>query len=517
MALAKLLSAGLLGIEAYPVHVEVDLSYAVMPKWSTVGLAENAVRESKDRVIAALQNTGYPLPPRRITLNLAPADIKKSGTAFDLPIALGLLAAQGILKAESLKGRYFLGELSLNGQLRPVGGLLSVALMVRKQKSQELIIPQENLLETQELKGVRVLGAQDLPSVVEYLNQNKDLKTPQGLPTQTLNTKASYHPDFSQVRGQAHAKRALEIAASGLHNILMVGPPGTGKSLLASCLPSILPPMNFEEQLGSSRIYSLLGLLPPGLGLLKERPFRSPHHNISDAGLIGGGSHPRPGEVSLAHHGVLFLDELPEFRKNVLEALRQPLESGHVTIARALQSLTYPARFLLAAAMNPCPCGQLGNPKVECRCTPHSIQRYQSKLSGPLLDRMDLQLEVPSLDYEEISQSQLSENSKCIRQRVMRAWEIQQKRFQGTGLQSNAQMRPAEIEKYCTLGQEEKQLIKKAMEQWKLSARAYHRILKVARTIADLKQSEKINKLHLSEALNYRYLDKKNHHQGLIY
>lgn len=516
MALARLLSAGLLGIEAYPVHVEVDLSRCVMPKWSTVGLAENAVRESKDRVIAALQNTGYNLPPKRVTLNLAPADIKKSGTAFDLPIALGLLAANGVLDPLCLKDRYFLGELSLNGELRPIGGLLSIALMARKKGPKEIIVPLDNLIETQELKGVQVLGASDLPSVVEYLKQGRPLTLPEQIKALPKISR-KIHPNFSQVRGQAHAKRALEIAASGLHNILMVGPPGTGKSLLASCLPSILPPMNFEERLGSSRIYSLLGLLPPGQGLLEERPFRSPHHNISDAGLIGGGSHPRPGEVSLAHNGVLFLDELPEFKKNVLEALRQPLEDGQVTIARALQSLTYPARFLLATAMNPCPCGQLGNPKLDCRCSPGHIQRYQAKLSGPLLDRMDLQIEVPSLNYEEISESRPEEESENIKKRVIQAWQIQQRRFAKSPLQSNAQMKPAQIERYCQLEVKEKQIVKKAMDQWKLSARAYHRVLKVARTIADLEASPKIKTPHLSEALSYRYLDKKVQSDGVLY
>ncbi len=507
MPMSTFLSAGLMGIDAYPVHVEVDISLG-MAAWSTVGLAESAVKESKERVISAIHNCGYEFPFRRVTLNLAPADVKKNGTAFDLPVAVGLLAAGGTLTQNICKEYFFLGELSLDGRLRPVRGILSVAILAREMGLKGLVIPQANVWEAQHIREIEILGAQDLPQVVEFLLGTQSLPTIEDLPAPPA-PEVEPLPDFCDVKGQAYAKRALEVAAAGFHNVLLVGPPGTGKSMLASRLPSILPPMTFEESMTTTRVYSLLGLLKVGESLVQHRPFRSPHHTVSDAGLIGGGTNPRPGEVSLAHNGVLFLDELTEFRKNVLESLRQPIETQYVTIARAMHSLTYPARFLLAAAMNPCPCGHFGNPQGNCLCSAVSIQRYQSKISGPLLDRIDLQIDVPPLSYAELSEKTLAEPSTQIRDRVQRAWERQMKRFQGTKLCSNSQMRPREIRQYCELNVESEKLLELAIKKWGLSARAYNRILKVARTIADLEDNEAIATNHLGEAIGYRSLDKK--------
>ncbi len=507
MPIATLLSAGLLGIDAYPIHVEVDISRG-MPGWSTVGLAESAVKESKERVISAIYNSGYEFPFRRITLNLAPADVKKTGTAYDLPIAVGLLAAGELIPHQLFKEYLLLGELSLDGHLRPIRGILSIALLAKQLGMKGVILPLENIWEAKLVEGLEILGAKDLPQVVEFFLGKNLLATNQSSPPPPKKY-AEAPLDFSEVKGQPFAKRALEVAAAGFHNLLMVGPPGTGKSMLASCLPTILPQMTFEESLTTTKIYSLLGLLKAVDGLIVERPFRSPHHTISDAGLIGGGTYPRPGEVSLAHNGILFLDELTEFKKNVLESLRQPLETQIVTIARAMQSLTYPARFLLASAMNPCPCGQLGNPQATCLCPATAIQRYQAKISGPLLDRIDLQIEVPPVSYAELSADTQAETSEKIRERVQVAWERQVHRFQQTSIFSNSQMRPREIRSYCQLESGAETLLELAIKKWGLSARAYSRILKVARTIADLGNSEGIQAVHLSEAIGYRSLDKK--------
>lgn len=503
MTVTTLLSAGLQGIDAYPVHVEVDINRSNLPHWSTVGLAESAVREAKDRVRAALKNCGYTLPCSRITLNLAPANIKKVGTAFDLPIAVGLLAASDLLPPDPLKGLIFLGELSLEGKVRPIPGALSVALWAKNQGLKALVLPEANLAETHPIEGITIYGAPDLPAVIQFLAGTRTL--PCSLTTLTESTPSpSLLPDLSEVRGQDHAKRALEITAAGYHNLLMKGPPGTGKSLLASRLPSLLPPLSFQESLETTQIYSLLGQLQPHQGLIVQRPFRSPHHTVSDAGLIGGGSVPRPGEVSMAHNGVLFLDELPEFRRNALEALRLPLETHEVTLSRAMSSLTFPARFLLVAAMNPCPCGYQGSSQKNCTCSEMRIQRYQSKVSGPLLDRMDLHIEVPLLNFKEITELPRGESSANVRNRVQQAWELQKQRFIHHPSTWNSQMSPSDIEKFCPVQEDAKKILKMAMEKWGLSVRAYHRVLKVARTIADLEACETLKTSHVGEALSYR-------------
>lgn len=502
MPLATLLSAGLHGIDATPIHVEVDITRG-LPGWSTVGLPESAVRESKERVISSIHNCGYQFPFRRITLNLAPADVKKSGTAFDLPIAIGLLAAAEILPAEALQGYGFLGELSLDGGLRPIRGALSAAALAKERAWRGLILPFENLHEAGLIQEVATLGARSLPEVVEFLKGRGPLPLATEIPP-PCPPKATNLPDLAEVKGQGHAKRALEVAAAGFHNLMMVGPPGTGKTLLASCLPSILPPMSREESLTTTKIYSLVGRLPPETGLLTQRPFRAPHHTISEAGLIGGGGVPRPGEASLAHNGVLFLDEIGEFKRHVLEALRQPLESHGVTIARARHSLSYPARFLLAAAMNPCPCGNLGNARAPCVCPTAAVRRYQNKVSGPLLDRFDLRLTVPALDFEALRSNARGESSREVQERIARAHERQGRRLAGEGLSFNSQMGPAELRRHCRLEADSEELLKTAVEKWGWSARAYHRVLKVARTISDLAGAERIETEHLSEAMAYR-------------
>lgn len=502
MPIATLLSAGLQGIDATPIHVEVDITRG-LPGWSTVGLPESAVRESKERVISSIHNCGYQFPFRRITLNLAPADVKKSGTAFDLPIAIGLLAAAEILPLESLAGYGFLGELSLDGGLRPIRGALSAAALAKESGWHGLILPLENLHEASLIGDIAALGARNLPEVVEFLKGRGPLPLAKDIPPPPI-PRPQAMPDLAEVKGQGHAKRALEVAAAGFHNVMMVGPPGTGKTLLASCLPSILPKLSPEESLTTTKIYSLVGRLNLDSGLVAQRPFRAPHHTISEAGLIGGGSIPRPGEVSLAHHGVLFLDEIGEFKRHVLEALRQPLESHTVTISRARHSLSYPARFLLAAAMNPCPCGNLDNPRAPCVCPPAAVLRYQSKISGPLLDRFDLRLTVPALNFEELKSATPGESSREIRERVDQAQARQRRRLAETGLMFNSQMGPKELRTYCKLKAETESLLKIAVEKWGWSARAYHRVLKVARTIADLAESEEIETIHLSEAMAYR-------------
>lgn len=508
MPVVSLLSAGLLGIDAYPIHVEVDVGLG-MPRWSTVGLPESAVREAKDRVISAIHNCGYDFPFHRITLNLAPADVKKQGTALDLPIALGLLSAAELVPKTRLKDYLFLGELSLQGGLRPVKGTLAIAILAREQGLKGVVVPIENAFEARPITGVEILGATDLPSVVEFLIEQKKLPLAQELPLPLPSAGNDFGIDFNDVQGQNYAKRALEIAAAGFHHFLLIGPPGTGKSMLASRLPTILPPLNFEESLTTTKIYSLLGMIPPGISRMEYRPFRSPHHTISDAGLIGGGKIPRPGEVSLAHNGVLFLDEFPEFKRNALEALRQPLENHQVTITRSQQSLTYPSRFLLAAAMNACPCGQLGHPTRPCFCQSHLVRRYRERISGPLLDRIDLQIEVPPLALSRFQEGREEESSLQVRGRVAEAHARQIRRLQPLGLQFNSQMGPKEIRKFCRLDSEAEAILEKAEEKWGFSTRVFHRILKVARTIGDLEGKEKIEPSHIGEAIAYRFLDKK--------
>lgn len=500
--MTKVKSVALKGLEGIEISVEVDISSG-LPSFNIVGLPDEAVQEARERVRSAIKNSGFEFPIKRITVNLAPAEVKKEGSTFDLPIALGILCCVGAIKEkDSLKNYYFIGELSLDGSLRKVSGALPMAVGLSSRNS-NLVVPMENAFETEIVDGINIYAAKHIKEIVEFINGDRTIVPGKRNLSEILSQEQLFEEDMSDIKGQNYAKRALEIAAAGGHNIVMIGSPGSGKTLLARRLPTILPPMNEKEALEVTQIYSVAGLLKDG-SIIETRPFRAPHHTASPVAIIGGGNNPKPGEISLAHLGVLFLDELPEFRRDVLESLRQPLEDGIVSIARAKERVTYPSRFMLIGAMNPCPCGWFGDKEKTCSCSISEIKRYRSKVSGPMWDRFDIQAEVPRLLSEELINSKETESSKSIKERVTRARKTQEQRYRDAGIFFNSALTPRLIKHFIPLGMEEKHFLESLLDRFKLTGRGYDRVLKVARTIADLEGSRDVKIPHILEAVQYR-------------
>ena len=506
--LAKVRSVAVFGIEAYLLDIEVYIARGDMPYIAIVGLPDTAVKESRDRVKAAVNNSGYKFPYKPMTINLAPADRKKEGPVFELPIAIGILIATNQIEVPDIQEYAIVGELSLDGKVRAVKGCLSMAFKCKELGIKKFLVPSENASEAAVVDGLDAIPVETLVDAVGILTGSTPSVPYKVELDKVFKESAGYDIDFSDVKGQEHVKRALTVAVAGNHNVIMIGPPGAGKTMLAQRIPTIMPLLTLGEALGTTKIYSIMGLLGPKQSLVSTRPFRTPHHTISTAGLIGGGSFPRPGEISLSHNGVLFLDELPEFDRRTLEVLRQPLEAGSVTISRALNSVTYPANFMLVCAMNPCPCGYYTDKRRECHCTPHKIQNYMSKVSGPLLDRMDIQVEVPAVRYNELVADREAQSSADIRKKVMVAHAVQKERFKGQSTGMNAHMSSRQVKKYCVMDKDAEALLYQAMTELGLSARGHSKILKVGRTIADLDESEHIKIEHISEAVQYRSLDR---------